>query len=133
VRPYKRPEEGGTGGRRKRRARRGRKGRGARARRDHSTRIVGRFKERQKEERGRERERERKREKDPEAASKDRIYQDWKPRVSKKIGIEGGGSLAVMEWRYSRLAVRCPVSSKKILRTLLSRTRIFVRRESDCY
>lgn len=123
VRPYKRPEEGGTGGRRKRRACRRRKGRGARARRDHSTRIVG-TKERQKEKRERER--------DSEAGSKDRIYQDWKPRVSKKMGIEGGGLLAV-EWRYSRLAVRCPVPSKKILRALLSRTRIFVRRESDCY
>lgn len=36
-------------------------------------------------------EREREREKDPEAGRKDRIYQDWKLRILKKMRIEGGG------------------------------------------
>lgn len=56
ARPYKRPEEGGTGGRRKRRARRRGRRRGARARRDHSTRTVGTKEGRRKEEGERERE-----------------------------------------------------------------------------
>jgi len=98
VRPYKRPEEGGTGSRRKRRARRRGRGRGARARRDHSTRTVG-TKERQRKKEG---------EKDPEAGRKDRIYRDWKPRILKKMGIEGGGVLAVgMEVFKTRRPMPC--------------------------
>lgn len=55
---------------------------------------------------GRKREGERKG--DSEAGRKDRIYQDWKPRILKKMGIEGGGALAVgMEAFKTRRPMPC--------------------------
>lgn len=110
LRPYKRPEEGGTGGRRKRRGRRREKGKRCKGEaRPFNTyrryeRKIGKGRETEKE---------------PDAAREDQICRDWKPCILKKNRIEGGSVLVRGKWLKEAFKTRARevalIPGKKIL------------------